>query len=155
MGTWYFETDVDGVAFRQIVLEEDGSRVASNRKHEHYHFMLAEHPIDLDDPYYEKITEAQFEEIWSHSLQATMEEWQQMKQNFPIGTKVEGEIEAFFPQGTLVNLLKHQTVGLANTTELRKTSPAEKMYPRHKLTATVKGYDEVNQWVVLEQAHMV
>ncbi|MNP86952.1 hypothetical protein D3C76_1875150 [compost metagenome] len=54
-----------------------------------------------------------------------------------------------------MDLFKQQAVGLADTTELRKASPPEKMYPRHKLTATVKGYDEVNQWVVLEQAYMV
>lgn len=155
MGTWYFEVDAEGVAYRQIVVEEDGSWVTSNRKHEQYHFMLAEHPIDLDDPYYEKIAKAQFEELWSRSLQATMEKWQQIKSTLPVGMKIEGEIEAFFPQGTLVDLFKQQAVGLANTAELSKTSPPEKMYPRHKLTATVKGYDEVNQWVVLEQAHMV
>lgn len=38
MGTYYFEVDQDGIAFRQIVIEEDGSRVASYRNHELYHF---------------------------------------------------------------------------------------------------------------------
>lgn len=56
MGTWYFEIDSDGVAYRQIVIQDDGTFIASNRKHEQYHFLLAEKAIDDTEPYYTKIT---------------------------------------------------------------------------------------------------
>lgn len=155
LGTYYFETDQDGVALRQIVIEEDGGRVTSHRKHELYHFMLAEHPVDLSDPSYERIPKARFEELWSEVLLATMEEWRQIKQALPIGQKVTGSIEAFFPQGTLVDLFEHRAVGLADTACLNQHSPREWMYPGYMLTAIVKGYDEVNQWVLLDQTRML
>jgi hypothetical protein len=39
MGTWYFEMDNNGTAYRQIVFYEDSSCITSNRKHDSYHFM--------------------------------------------------------------------------------------------------------------------
>ncbi|WP_258043367.1 hypothetical protein [Paenibacillus polymyxa] len=56
MGTWYFEIDSDGVAYRQIVIQDDGTYIASNRKHEQYHFLLAEKAIEYTEPYYTQIT---------------------------------------------------------------------------------------------------
>lgn len=83
-----------------------------------------------------------------------MDEWNQIKRSLPVGTKVKGEIEVFFPQGTLVNLGEEQATGLAATTALRKTTPAQWRYPGHKMNAIVSGYDELNQWVVLDQARI-
>ncbi|WP_433945065.1 hypothetical protein [Paenibacillus sp. SN-8-1] len=155
MGTYYFEVDPGGTAFRQMVIEEDGSLVVSNRKHEQFHFMLAEHPIDVTDPYYEPIPKSLFEELWTRSLETTMEEWNQVKLALPVGMEVEGAIEAFFPQGTLVNLLQDQAIGLADTTALDHTTPVERMYSGFKLAATVKDYDELNQWVLLDHARVL
>ena len=90
MGTWYFEIDSDGVAYRQIVI-------------------------------------------------------------LPVGTKVKGYIEAFFPHGTLIHIFQHNAVGLADTHSYAEKTPSEWMYPRHEVTAIVQGYDEQNQWVILEQ----
>ncbi|AJW69290.1 hypothetical protein PPE_06115 [Paenibacillus polymyxa E681] len=28
------------------------------------------------------------------------------------------------------------------------------MYPKHEVTAIVKGYDELNQWVILDQTQV-
>lgn len=61
--------------------------------------MLAEHPLDSEDPYYSEISQAAFEELWLEQLQAGMEDWQQTQRLFPVGAKVEGCIEAFLPQG--------------------------------------------------------
>lgn len=155
MGTYYFEVDPGGIAFRQMVIEEDGSLVVSNRKHEQFHFMLAEHPIDVTDPYYESIPRSLFEDLWTCSLETTMEEWNQVKLALPVGMEVEGNIEAFFPQGTLVNLLQDQAIGLVDTTALDHTTPEEWMYSGYKLAATVKGYDELNQWVLLDHARVL
>ncbi|GIP24329.1 hypothetical protein J22TS3_46040 [Paenibacillus sp. J22TS3] len=155
MGTYYFEVDPDGIAFRQMVMEEDGSQVVSNRKHEQFHFMLAEHPIDVTDPYYEPIPKSLFEELWARSLETTLEEWNEVKLALSIGMEVEGAIEAFFPHGTLVSLFQDQAVGLADTAALNQVTPRERMYPGYKLTATVKGYDELNQWVLLDHARVL
>ncbi|MBU5346044.1 hypothetical protein KQI80_09365 [Paenibacillus lautus] len=155
MGTWYFEIDNNGTAYRQIVLYEDGSCITSNRKHESSHFMLAEHPLDPEEPYYTEISQAAFEELWLEQLQAGMEDWHQTQRLFPVGAKVEGCIEAFFPQGTLINLLEPRAVGLTDTSALESGAPAEWMYPRYRVIAEVSGYDEVNQWVLLANAELL
>ncbi|WP_025682805.1 hypothetical protein [Paenibacillus maysiensis] len=155
MGTWYFEIDSDGVAYRQIVIQDDGTYIASNRKHEQYHFLLAEKSIDDTEPYYTKITKEEFEEVWSNYLQAFNKEWHQVKTVLPVGTKVEGYIEAFFPQGTLIHIFQHDAVGLADARLYGEKTPSEWMYPKHEITAIVKGYDELNQWVILDQTQVL
>lgn len=100
MGTWYFEIDNDGVAYRQIVYHDDGTCITSNRKHDFYHFMLAEHPLNTQESCYKEINQAEFEKLWYEQLQLGLEDWRRTKTLFPVGTRVEGYIEAFFPQGT-------------------------------------------------------
>lgn len=154
MGTWYFEVDHDGTAYRQMVHNEDGSWITSNRKHESRHFLLAEHPLDPKEPYYEEISQAAFEELWQKQLLGGMEDWQRIQRMFPIGARVEGWIEAFFPQGTLIQLLEPHAVGLTDTSALEAGTPAEWMYPRYRVVAEVAGYDESNQWVLLAHAEV-
>ncbi|MGE7823957.1 hypothetical protein [Paenibacillus sp. NPDC093718] len=77
------------------------------------------------------------------------------QQLFPVGAKVEGYIEAFFPQGTLINLLEPRAVGLTDTSALESCAPAEWMYPRYRIIAEVSGYDELNQWVLLANAELL
>ena len=96
MGTWYFEIDNVGAAYRQMVYHDDDICITSNRKYHSYHFMLAEHPLNAEEPYYEEISQQEFEMLWSEQLQLGMEDWRNTKSLFPVGTRVEGYIEAFF-----------------------------------------------------------
>lgn len=155
MGTWYFEIDNNGIAYRQMVYHDDSICITSNRKHEHYHFMLADHPIDAEESYYKEISQAEFEELWHEQLELGMENWHRTQSLFPIGTRVEGYIEAFYPQGTLVKLQEFQAVGITDTSILKSKTPAEWMYPRFRVIAEVSGYDEVNQWVILTRAEVM
>lgn len=155
MGTWYFEIDDNGVAYRQMVYQDVDSCITSNRRHDHYHFMLAEHPLDAQEPFYKEISQAEFEELWHDQLQLGMEDWHRTQSLFPVGTRVEGCIEAFFPQGTLINLLEPRAVGITDTSALKSVTPAELMYPRSRVIAEVSGYDEVNQWVLLTRAEVM
>lgn len=154
MGTWYFEIDNAGAAYRQMVYHDDDICITSNRKHHSYHFMLAEHPLDAEEPYYEEISQQEFEMLWSEQLQLGMEDWRNTKSLFPVGTRVEGYIEAFFPQGTLINLLEPHAVGITGTSDLKSVTPAEWMYPRYRVIAEVCGYDEVNHWILLTRAEV-
>lgn len=154
MGTWYYEIDNVGAAYRQMVYHDDGICITSNRKHHSHHFMLAEHPLDAEEPYYEEISQQEFEKLWSEQLQLGMEDWRNTQSLFPVGTRVEGYIEAFFPQGTLINLLEPHAVGITDTSALKSVTPAEWMYPSYRVAAEVYGYDEVNQWVLLTRAEV-
>ncbi|MED3571407.1 hypothetical protein [Cytobacillus praedii] len=155
MGTWYFEIDNDGVAYRQMVYHDDGICITSNRKHYFYHFMLAEHPLDAQESYYKEISQTEFEKLWYEQLQHGLEDWHRTKSLFPVGNRVEGYIEVFFPQGTLINLLEPQAVGITDTSALKTETPAEWLYPRYRVFAEVSGYDEVNQWVLLTHSKVV
>ncbi|MED3549201.1 hypothetical protein [Cytobacillus praedii] len=152
MGTWYFEIDNDGVAYRQMVYYDDGTCITSNRKHDLYHFMLAEHPLDAQESYYKEISQTEFEKLWYEQLQHGLEDWHRTQSLFPVGTRVEGYIEVFFPQGTLINLLEPHAVGITDTSALKSETPAEWLYPRYRVFAEVSGYDEVNQWVLLTRS---
>lgn len=117
--------------------------------------MLAEHPLDAQESYYKEISQAEFEFLWHEQLQLGIEYWHRTQSLFPVGTRVEGYIEGFFPQGTLINLLEPQAVGITDTSALRPETPAEWMYPRYRVIAEVSGYDEVNQWVLLTRAEVI
>lgn len=155
MGTWYFEIDSHGAAYRQMVFHDDGTCISSNRKHERYHFMLAEHPLDSQESYYKEISQAEFEDLWQAQLQLSTDGWHRTKSLFPVGSRVEGYIEAFFPQGTLINLLEPQAFGITDTAAIKSETPAEWMCPRFRVIADVAGYDEVNQWVLLTCAEIL
>ena len=62
---------------------------------------------------------------------------------------------SFFPQGTLINLLEPQAVGITDTSALKSDTPAEWLYPRYRVIAKVFEYDEVNQWVHLTRAEVM
>ncbi len=155
MGTWYFEIDNNGVVYRQMVYHDDGICITSNRKHDHDHYMLVEHPLNPQESYYKEISQAEFEQLWHEQLKLGMEYWYRTKSLFPVGTRVEGYIEAFFPQGTLINLQEPQAVGITDTSALKTITPAEWLYPRYRVIAEVSGYDEINQWVLLTPAEVM
>ncbi|AWB46545.1 hypothetical protein DCC85_21820 [Paenibacillus sp. CAA11] len=155
LGVWYFEVDDQGTAFRQVVIEESRGYVTSNRKHEQLHFLLADQRIDANQPYYTHITKHEFEEVWSGQLKQYEQEWQRAKEALPIGTAVEGYIEVFYPQGIIVHILTHPAVGVTDYAVCKEQTPPAWMYPRHKIKAMVRGYDEVNQWIVLEKASVL
>ncbi|NOU99455.1 hypothetical protein [Paenibacillus planticolens] len=151
MDTWYFEVDEEGTAFRQIIINDDGSYIASNRKHETYHFSLADKEIDDNDPHYIRITEDEFEKVWSNYLKAFNDDWKHTKTALPIGKEIEGYIECFLPHGVIVNIFKYNAIGVADYHECSQNTPKEWLCPRHVVRAIVKDYDELNQWVVLDK----
>lgn len=108
-----------------------------------------------NQPYYEVMSQEQFEELWHEPLQLGMEDWHRTQSRFPVGTRVEGYIEVFYPQGTLINLLAPQAVGITDTSALKSETPAEWMYPRYRVIAEVSGYDEDHQWVLLTRAEVM
>ncbi|MFK4344395.1 hypothetical protein ABH897_004715 [Paenibacillus sp. RC73] len=43
---------------------------------------------------------------------------------------------------------------LADTRSYAEKKPSEWLYPKLEITAIVKGYDELNQWVILDQTQV-
>jgi hypothetical protein len=144
----YIETE-DGVHIRQIT--SNGIEViASNVMQPNGQMDLAEGSIDYEEILDEvtAISKDEFDHVWNAWLSTRETQWQQTKQAHPVGQAVEGLIVLFYPQGVIVNL-GNQVLGVADYTACRSSTEPKNMYPRHKVTAVVENYDEVNQWVVL------
>ncbi|MBI5929478.1 MAG: hypothetical protein HY862_09225 [Chloroflexi bacterium] len=143
----------DGVHLRQVTF--NGSEyLASNVKQPPWDLVLPEKDTDYDEvmldvPEITEITKQEFDDIWNAHLATRQEIWNQVKQIYPIDIEVQGKILIFFPQGVMVDL-GDDAVGIADYKACRASNESEFMYPRHKITAVVKDYDETNQWIILD-----
>ena len=148
-GVTYVETD-DGWAMRQLTLNGD-KYLASNINDLNSGLNLADAQIDYDDLEQDQVTEISqeaFEAVW-HAILARHEVvWRQSQTKYPVGMSVEGGLLVFYPQGVIVKL-DDMTLGVANHALCHQSSKREHMYPGHKVTAIVGGYDELNHWIVL------
>jgi hypothetical protein len=146
-GTTYIETE-DGCAIRQITVHLS-RYFASNINYPHWGLRLADQCIDYDAvDEVTSIGRQEFEDVWQAHLEQHRDRWNAVKQAYSIGTPVVGSILIFYPQGVIVDL-GNTVLGVANAAACRASAQPEWMYPRHKVTAVVAGYDETNQWVVL------
>lgn len=152
-GMTYTETNDDRWAMRQITVNGD-NYIASNRPHPPWDFRLADQQFDeaLEDPEdnVTEISSSEFEAVWQRHLRNYQNQWRTSKIFYPPGTAVQGWIAVFFPHGVIINL-GAGTFGVADYAQCLASTVPEAMYLDHKVTAIVSGYDEVNQWLVLDQ----
>jgi hypothetical protein len=138
-----------GVAIREVE-SNDNRRLASNFKHSRWSLMLAEGQVDYDSiQEVEPITKEEFDRVWKAHLASREGEWEAAKGNLPVGTHVAGYIERFYPQGVIVDL-GGGILSVANYEACRASTKPAYMYSDQRVTAVVAGYDEDNQWVILE-----
>lgn len=143
----YLETD-RGVAIREITTNGK-SWMGSNVKYPPWGVGLPEGQVDYDAiedviP----ITQEEFDGIWKEHLKSREAVWANTKRAYPLQTIVNGHILIFFPQGVIVDL-GGEAIGVADYQACNASTKPEFMYPKHRVTALVTGYDEVNQWLVL------
>jgi|SRR5579859_178919 len=147
--TTYVETE-NRAEFRRISF--DGrSYVASNVIQPNGQMDLASTAVD-----YEKwldavtpITEDEFDGIWQAYLVTRQPQWKAMKESYPIGAKVDGILHLFVPLGAIVKL-ESNAVGVADYAACKAAIAPKGMYSGEKIKAVVVGYDEDNQWIVLD-----
>jgi hypothetical protein len=99
------------------------------------------------------ISKQEFDSVWNAHLALRQNQWETAKRAYPIDKAVQGSLKLFFPQGVIVNL-DGGVLGVADYQACRASTTWENMYPRHKITAVVSGYDEINQWIVLASAQV-
>ncbi|OBZ18863.1 hypothetical protein A8L34_04740 [Bacillus sp. FJAT-27264] len=145
--TWYFEVDEEGTAFRQVLIEKGKESKISNLKR--FDFFLSEKELPLDDPGLKRISKEVFEKVWDEINVNQLGTWLEQKEKFPLGTKVEGYIEVFYPQGVIVRIPSHEALGVADYDECAKNSQKANMHKDLVVRAEVIGYDEVNYWFIL------
>ncbi len=139
---WYFEVDDQGIAYRQMLLEEGKeSKISNVKKHE---FFLAEHELHLDDPELEKIPKETFEAVWDEIITKQQPRWLENKKALPLG-------EVLYPQGVIVSIPDTDALGLANYNEFAAHSQQRNLHKGLLVEAQITGYDEVNCWFLLGQ----
>lgn len=149
-GSTYIEIE-DDYAIKQNAVTQK-KYIASNRKDEEHHYYLAEGLIDVNDIVDEggnEISEKQFYKIWNKHCEVLIHEWNKTKEKYSIGIEVEGESEVFYPQGVIVRISEN-VIGIADYIKCKENSQPENLYPHHKITGKVNGYDEINMWLILE-----
>lgn len=144
---WYFEVDEEGWAFRQILLDEGKESRISNQKK--YDFFLSETELPLDDGTLLRITQEEFEEVWSRINSDQTERWVELKRKLPLGSLVAGTIEVLYPQGVIVSISDHETLAIADYEECNSNYRNGNIHKGLNVTANIIGYDEVNYWIVL------
>lgn len=146
--TTYYETD-EGTVIRQLTANESRT-IGSNREDPECGMWLADIPIDpeeMDDLV--PINKEEFESVWSRHLETHREEWEKVKDRNPIGSLVEGFLNVFYPHGVIIDL-EEGGHGVANADEYQASTHSSNLLPGRKVTGTVKGYGEVNQWIILD-----
>jgi hypothetical protein len=142
--TYWIETDEEGWALRQIITEPDGTSLISCRDE-----CLAEGIVFIDEDSI-IISEEDFEKIWEKYSLTYKAGWDIEKNKYSAGMKVEGYIKYFYPQGIIIQLDKVQ--GITDYNVCRKNSSPENLYPGHKITGTVTGWDNKNMWIILSDS---
>lgn len=150
-GTEYLEINEDW-ANRQIAFNGK-EYLASNYNHPQWGMMLADKEIDYDELVREgevtPITKDEFEAVWQAHLALHLAEWEAAKRAYSIGKSVEGSMKIFYPQGVIVDL--GNALGVADHRACKESAPSGFiMGTGYKISAVVSGYDEENQWVILD-----
>jgi hypothetical protein len=153
-GFTYLEIE-EGYAIRQIFVS-NSFYIVSNRKDDEYGFWLTEGFINIGEleGVTMTISSKEFYEIWSAYKRKCQNEWDNIKQTYRVGAKVNGNIECFYPQGVIVSI-DVNAVAIAGYNECKNSTTPEKLYPKHKIEAIVNGYDEENMWLILEKSKVV
>jgi hypothetical protein len=147
-GTTYVETE-SGYVIRQITVNGDQVH-ASNVSYPPWGLMLTEGHVDWDD--IEEVTlikKGDFDDVWNAHLEQHVAFWEYAKSAHPPGMRVEGFIEIFYPQGVIVNV-GQGVLGVADYRECKASTKPENVGAFHKVTAVVSGYDDTNQWLILD-----
>lgn len=141
------ETDDDHTALRQIIEDKNGQVLVSCRD-----CCLAE-GIIIPEEFaceFSDIPHAEFESFWYKHTEKLRQSWSSVKEKFPVGAEISGTIRYFYPHGIIVKLDNAQ--GCADYDVTFSNSPKRAMYPGHRLSGVVSGYDNINYWILISES---
>jgi hypothetical protein len=118
----------DGVTLRQITSGLQGCH-GSKIKYQHWGLILADQKVDYDS--FEEVTpisKEEFDNVWKQHLATHEAAWGEIKNKFPVGAKVVGYIEIFYPQGVIIDI-GSGALGIAEYQASQESTNPEFMYP--------------------------
>ncbi|MCS7462174.1 hypothetical protein N0M98_18710 [Paenibacillus doosanensis] len=142
---YYFETDGQGTAYRQITVF-DGNRYRVSAAPD---FFLTDQEVEMMEGDCE-IPKEQFERLWLQATEPYRADWQRVKRQYSPGDFVSGVIAMFYPHGTIIRLSGEQAYAVTGDAGLRERTPPQYLYPGYRIEGVVAGYDEEHLWLVLE-----
>lgn len=106
---------------------------------------------DPDNPYAaERITREEFEVQWKKNLARNENRWCEIKALYPVGSFFEGGLVVFIGSQSVIQAGPFTYAALCKTEYLKGTIEFE-LGPRNRtVKATISGYDERNQWLLLK-----
>lgn len=129
----------ENIAFRQIIVNKKDNSVSLSCIED----CLAEEIISLDQSEGEvnKISEKQFEDIWSLYTQAYIEKWHSIKNTYSQGQILSMRQCYIYPQGMIVK--KGNVIGICdNYTNFKLNEP---------INVVFIGTDETNMWLKVRE----
>ena len=144
----WIEIGDDGYALRQVAVIADKTFV-SCRDDYLAEKTIDDNEIDTEIENCERITETDFEEVWSSSTKELRKTWNEEKQKYAIGQNITGAIKYFYPQGTIIDIGSIQGCGEIS---MDKSIPQR---VGQKISGTVTGFDEQNMWILLDNCKSV
>lgn len=143
---------IDGWHLREISRGEKDV-LACNVRHPQWGLVLCDDQGDYSEPDEklgpEEITASEFEQVWGEHLRGRAEEWKRVRKRHPVGTRVEGKLAGYYPQGIVVDL-GDEALGLVDHQSFRRKAGFDGFARYTTLEATVCGSDETFQWLLLE-----
>ncbi|MFD1991097.1 hypothetical protein ACFSGI_14065 [Paenibacillus nicotianae] len=140
---YYFEIDDQQIAYRQMVITDNQSKVSIAPD-----FMLAETEVEYEP--HEKISVVEFEIAWESAISTYRKQWDYYKQQYLPGDSVTGVLRMFYPQGCIIQLDEH-TYAIADRAMLPEQIDGLPLGIGIAVAGRVSGYDEQNLWVQLDQ----
>lgn len=137
---YYIEVNNQRYAVRQIIEQPNGKVLLSSREN-----VLAENQVSIDEDD-TLISETEFNEVWNKEANTFADTWDEIKKQYPLGSKVSAIVQYFYPQGIICDV-----EGVLMVTIDESYMPGDLMlYPKDVLEGVVIGYDEENMWVKFE-----
>lgn len=136
---FFIELDYENYAQRQIILYPNGTYMISCIDD-----CLVEGQINFEGiTDITTISSALFESKWDALTASYRNQWNLVKENYPVGQCITGIIKYFYPQGARVQLGTVQGLISDNCGNTPNFIDCV-------ITGVVSGYDEQNMWVVLD-----
>lgn len=148
---FWMELDDERYAIRGVIVQPGGAVLVSCRDD-----CLAEGVVYDDESFFSgdfafsRVAKDEFEELWRRHTAPHREAWERARDGYPVGTRVEGIVRYFYPQGTIFSIGEVQ--GVADYDECRANGRAADLAPGHGIAGVVAGYDETNMWLRLAEA---
>ena len=140
----WIEVSEDGYALRQITNDDKKIRSIRTSCRDGY---LDEGFVDTVNDC-KRIRKSDFENVWHDATHKLRSLWDNSKQLYPIGERVLGVVKYLYPQGSVFDLGDIQ--GCVSHADI-ETFRDKRIFPMRVISGIVKGYDEINMWVLLHK----